>query len=79
MVPQLWFMFFGSLPVLYQFFTSSLPVLYQLVFGRPRFRFPFRVQWITTLVMELGIIAHHVPNPAPSLPGDDGGLVSVYE
>ena len=42
MVPQLWFMFLIA--------TST--VLGQVVFGRPRFRFPFGVQWIETLVME---------------------------
>ena len=41
-VPQLWFIVF----------ISAATVLRRIVFGRPRFRFPSKVQWIATLVME---------------------------
>ena len=35
--------------------------LRQVVFGRPRFRFPSRVQWIATLVMELASLRRTYP------------------
>ena len=51
MVPHLWFIFF----------ISASTVLRQVVFGRPHFRFPSRVQWIATLVMELASLRSTCP------------------
>ena len=51
MVPQLWFVFF----------ISASTVLRQVFFDRLRFRFPSRVQWIATLVMELTSLCSTCP------------------
>ena len=58
MVPQLWFMFF----------SSASTFLSQVVFDRPHFRFPSGVQWIA-FCDGVGILAQHMPKPAPSLLG----------
>ena len=49
--PSVWFIFF----------ISAATVLRQVVFGRPCFRFPFGVQWIANLVMELASLRSTCP------------------
>ena len=44
---------FWMVPQPFMVFISASTVFHQVVFGRPRFRFPSGVRWITTLVMEL--------------------------